>query len=108
MINIPYTQMELDVALLCLSNKMEEKEELLESLVIEMEEKTGKTQAERNKKIAEFHGISVSDFLNSPNLTKLTEIFVQDLTFQLKDKLKEKMDISDKEAWAIITYVNKN
>lgn len=110
MINIPYSQFELDIALLSISNRLEEENftEIMQEFVTAFEEKTGKTQAERNKKIAEFHGITVSEFINSPNLTTLVEMFQESYTIEMKNTLMEKLGVSDKEAWAIITYASKS
>jgi len=110
MINIPYSQFELDIALLGISNRLEEDKsaEIMQEFVTSFEEKTGKTQAERNKKIAEFHGITVSEFINSPNLTTLVEMFQESYTIEMKNTLMEKLGVSDKEAWAIITYGTKS
>ena len=110
MINIPYSQIELDIALLGVSNKLEDAvaTEAMEELVAFFEQKTGKTQAERNIKIAEFHGISVLDLINSPNLTTLVEMFQESRTLEMKTVLMEKLGVSDKESWAIITYASKN
>jgi hypothetical protein len=110
MINIPYSQLELDIALLGVSNTLEDAvaTEAMEEIVTFFEQKTGKTQAERNSKIAEFHGISVLDLINSPNLNILVEMFQESRTLEMKTVIMEKLGVSDKESWAIITYASKN
>lgn len=110
MINIPYSQLELDIALLGVSNRIEDAvaTEVMQEIVACFEQKAGKTQAETNSKIAEFHGITVIDLINSPNLNTLVEMFKESRTIEMKTVLMEKLGVSDKEAWAIITYVQKN
>ena len=105
-INLKYSQLELDVALIGIISTLEKSQDILEEVSKDLKNVFGENQAEVNVKIAEFHGISLPDLINSPNLEILSKVYSEHCTHLLKDKLMEKLNISDKEAWAILTYAD--
>ena len=58
-------------------------------------------QAEYNKAVADFHGISVVDYINSPNMDKLKgDFFSRDIKRMLD--IYQQQGFSDKLAWYMV------
>ena len=97
---IPYTEHELLIALLGIDdNKLEEAK--LEELMAEFIGKLPEENRDLNKKIAEFHGISVEGLLNSPNYKILCQEYGERVIRQLIKNLQEKFGLTDQQSWAL-------
>lgn len=57
---------------------------------------------ELNKKIADFHGISVEQLINSPNYKVLNEEYGGHYVREMVASLKQEMGATDVQAWAVI------
>lgn len=103
---IPYTALELRVALIGLDEeKFNEKK--MSEIGGEIEDEMGSSPKENkdlNMKIAEHHGISVERLVDSPNYKILVQEYEDSRICQLIKKLVEKLGITDKEAWALMAY----
>lgn len=101
-IKCPYNKLDLRIACIGLEKKIGEN---FEKQIIEDCENAGltkpKNQAEMNLKVADFHGILVSDLINSLNYSILIEKFEEYITSIMINLLKKK-ELTDIEAWAII------
>lgn len=99
---IPYDWWELRLALLGLDeekfdkDKMKEMNDTIESVLPKEEVK------DLNKRIAEFHGISVEQLINSPNYKVLCSEFIENALRKVAGMVMKKFDIAEKEAWALI------
>lgn len=101
MIKIPYSSMELRVALLNFDeNKFSE--DKIKELKSEFEDLSN--DKDQNKRVAEYHGISVEQLINSPNYKVLCEEYGESIIYEFVKKLKEKFETTDKEAWALVLY----
>jgi hypothetical protein len=100
---IPYTKFDLQLALLGLDKKIEDHEEELRAHITDLETKlVGAAPADLNRKIAEHNGISVLDFINSPNMELIRQNYIDYALQSLSNLLKSNYNFSDKEAWAFI------
>lgn len=102
----PYSSWDLQLALLSIINdkKFDEKTMLKKAKEIEREmESAGfpKEKKDLNKKIAEYHGIGVEILVNSSNYKVLCQEYQDCMLCQVIKKLKEKLKITDEQAWAI-------
>lgn len=97
MVEIPYSECELRCALNGLnvdkSAVDEVKDGFKDELLIE--------RKELNKKIAEFHGISVEILVNSQNYIVLCDEYWSDMLERFVDKLVEKIGITHVQAYAL-------
>ena len=99
---IPYNGWELRLALLGLDekkfdkDKMKEMKDVIESVLSKEEVK------DLNKRIAEFHGISVEQLINSLNYKVLCSEFVESALRKVAETIMKKFDIAEKEAWALM------
>lgn len=109
--NCPYSKLELLLALSAAEKKFTGKEDDIKKsmesifneeanpwLIAEGDGKKAKEEA------AKFHGISVADFINSPNYETLKKEYDEYYAQRLLDLIKE-AGFSDKEAWAIAVGV---
>lgn len=105
MIKIPYSALELRCALLGLDGE-KFSEEKMKELEVELKELFCPPEEikDKNKKVAEYHGISVETLVNSPNYKVLCQEYVEDIICQFIKKIIEKFDITDKEAWALTAF----
>jgi hypothetical protein len=102
MIKCPYTALELRLATHDVSEE-ELSDEKAQQIVKEFESAMPhyKDNATCNQKIAEFHGISVLDLINSPNMDKLKADFFQK-DVQLILDIYKKHGLNDKLAWFMV------
>jgi len=102
MIKIPYTLLELRIALVSFNeNKFDEKklEEIRCEFAIPVYEKK-----DRNKQVANYHGISLEKLIDSPNYEVLCKEYEESILYLFVKKLIEKFEITEKEAWAVVVY----
>ena len=101
MVRIPYGRTELLLALIGVdeSKFSDEKKESLEKA---LEPFTPKNTAEFNQRAAAHHGISVETLINSPNCKDLREEYQQYSMGLIVQKIATEMEITKKQAWAII------
>jgi hypothetical protein len=99
---IPYTELELRVALISAVSKVEEREtELREALeIIHSKEKN------INHETAKFNGISVPELINSPNMEYMIDAYKESCIMKAIEAL-EGFGLSKKEAWAVIWEITK-
>lgn len=103
MIDIPYDCFELLMELSSIDTEKfsEEKEEKLKK---EFECLLPQEHREKNKKIAEFHEISVECLVNSPNYEVLCEQYENDILEKVIKKITEIFEITEKQAWALFAF----
>lgn len=100
---IPYDEWELRIALISLIG---DEKKFTEKKFREIEDKLkGKISADKedlNKKIAEYHDVTIEQLINSPNYKVLCGEYIFSLYKKIAEKFVEKFKITDKQAWAII------
>jgi hypothetical protein len=99
-INCPYSQLELSVAMLSASVKLQKKEAELDKMLETIGATSDKSLTEL---AAEHHGITKLDLINSPNMEKLIEIY-QNHTFDACFKLLGELGLNNKESWAVFAH----
>ena len=99
-IKVPYDELSLKIALMGASNKLE-KEGLQEQLLSKLSKFTVNTMADYNIKVAEFHGISLADLINSPNYETLKSEYAKNGIDFILNVYKD-AGFEDKEAWALV------
>ncbi len=104
MIEIPYDELELKIALIGIDLKKFNKKRIMK---LKSEFKLAGLipggKKDLNKKIAEYHGISAKELINSTNYKVLREEYQKNLVNKFISKFVEKLDITKKQAWAILT-----
>lgn len=95
-----YSEFDLRLALIGLESR-EGLQEILDRIVADFGGLTCPDGAEFNRIVAEHHGISVLDLINSPNFLALQEQYRVFMTTKIHDRLVAD-GFSDKEAWAIL------
>lgn len=101
MIKVPYSLMELRAALIIFDEKdLDEKK--MNELAAEFDSVL--SADDHNQRIAEYHGISVEQLINSPNYKALCGEYGESVVKEFAKKLKEKFEITDKEAWALVFF----
>ena len=104
MINVPYTELDLESAFLELqlsSAITDEKANNLEAAMNAMYPQK-RDVAARNKKIAEENGIGVETLINSPNYSTLVAEYERRVIEECVRKCQELFGISEMQAWALI------
>ncbi len=101
---IPYSEIELLVAFELLIEKisLDYFERKMKELEPELSSSAPSDVETFNRKMAEYHGITVEQLLASPNIADLLRQFCWSLICAAQTKFKDKLGITDKEAWAII------
>ncbi len=109
MMKIPYTEIELRIALAILSQDKKRLRQMNKKLdELEKEKKNIwdgvqiKDKQEFNKKTAEFHGITVETLINSKNYKTLCDEYQTHLYEKIVEKLMSVFKLTHKEVWAII------
>ena len=95
---IPYTELELRLALIKLSDREKELVPIMEELNKLVDEKEKPA-----KRIADFHGIEVDQLINSPNYSVLQKEYQANILQKSVDFLMDKGGLTHKEAWALIS-----
>jgi aminopeptidase N len=90
-------------------NKMVEDigEEVLSKRMEAFAEKHNSINLEDKNKVAEFHSITVSELINSPNYKVLKEEYKEKCTQDVFNELKEQFQFNDKEVWALLFLIQK-
>lgn len=102
MINIPYTKLDLMLAAITASAKVEEHGDAMSAKFEELEKEIrGENKAELNKLVAEHNGITVIDLINSTQMEKLINEY-KESKFQLSIDIFKSFGFTDKEAWACV------
>ncbi len=100
MVKIPYSEIELKIALLGIDEA--KFKEIGEELKKELETIGPNNQAELNQKTAEYHGITLETLINSPNYGKLCEKY-QEYVFEIIiKKLTNSPGLTKKQAWGVV------
>jgi hypothetical protein len=81
---------------------IEGKEEAITERLSSLGAQYNDSHADLNKVIAEFHGIGVMDFINSPNMALLQSAYTEHKLLWAIDVLKDEFGLSNKQAWAMI------
>lgn len=101
-IKVPYSKLELLLAAIHAGDKLgrlgKESEDIIKDKLTRLSPDDNKS---KNAEIAEFHGISVQDLINSPNMVYMSSQYDHHLVNQSIEILKS-FDFSDKESWAIL------
>jgi len=107
MIKVPYTQWEMQIALLGIEKKFEENKEALEKVTAELGGKYGEG-SKKTEAIASHYGITVLDLINSPNYSKLVESFDEMVMKEIIGALRSEVGLDDKEAWGVMCLLTGN
>jgi hypothetical protein len=102
-IKIPYDKWDLKFALFGVMGKVDE--EKIEQCGAEIKKRFGsdmENKAELNRKIAESNGITLEMLVNSPNYEILKSEYAKMMWLQLVKLIKEQLNLTDKEAWAVL------
>lgn len=103
----PYSELELNIAMLKLNNSLTE--EMADEIATEVENILGKratTPAEFNLAVAKHNGITLEQLVNSPNMEYLVTSFRQYAVNTIFSVLRRK-GLSELEVWAVISYLVK-
>jgi len=102
-IQIPYDKQELQIALIVLDGKFtpEDMEKKMKEIISEMLDMAIKDNKSLKEKIAGYHSITVGELVGSVNYQILCEEYYKMVPIKHINKLKEKFDITEKEAWAM-------
>lgn len=100
---IPYSKWDLIIAGTSLGDKLEASK--LEELGKEFEGRMPPEMKDRNKKIAESHGISVKQLIDSPNYQILCDEYNKKVVQDLVSAIQKKLNITNIQAWAILAGV---
>ena len=101
-IKCPYNKIEMLTALSSVEKLLEGKEEAIAERLSSMGAQHNDSHAGLNRDIAEFHGISVMDFINSPNMALLQAAYTEHKLLWAIDVLKDEFGLSNKQAWAMV------
>lgn len=99
-VSVPYDELTLKIALMGASKKLEV-DGLQERILEKISSISSKTMSEFNQAVAEYHGISVLDLINSPNYESLKGEFGNHNISRLVSIYKEE-GFDDKESWALV------
>lgn len=109
MIKLPYSKIDLQIAVISAAFKIpddeSEYERIFQEIFQEIEKETGVSDfnnAEINIAIAEKNRISVKVLLNSPNYKILLEEYKNFIWRKIHQKIMEKFGLTEIEAWALI------
>lgn len=101
-INVPYTKLQLLVAGMSASSKMNALgEEVIDDLANRLNAISSGDPAEFNKAVAASNGITVLDLINSPNMALMQDDHRERCLHKAVDILKS-LGFTDEEAWAIM------
>lgn len=99
-ISIPYDEITLKTAAISASSKLE-KEGIQEIILDKISQISPQSMSEFNIKSAEFHGITLSELVNSPNYEILKNEYATHNLSLIRNIYKES-GFNDKESWALI------
>jgi len=99
-LKVPYDEVTLKKSLGGASAKLEVAG-LQEGILERITKTTAQSQAEFNRFVSEFHGIGVSDLVNSPNYEKLKEDYGVHHVSQIH-RIYLESGFTDIESWALI------
>ncbi len=103
MIEIPYDELELKIALIGIDLKKFNKKRMMKlKSEFKLAGLISGGKKDLNKKIAEYHGITVEKLIDSSNYQILRGEYQKNLVNKFVSKLVEKLDITKKQAWAIM------
>jgi hypothetical protein len=101
-INVPYTKLQLLIAGMSASSKMNALgEEVLDDLANKLNAISSGDPAEFNKEVAASNGITVLDLINSPNMALMQEEYRGHCLYKAVNILKT-LGFTEEEAWAIM------
>jgi hypothetical protein len=102
---LPYSKFALIEALVSVSKKVPDKkmEETFKEIEKELDDKLPSNTISVNSLVAKHNNISIETLTNSPNLQALQSQYQEFLYISVANKIQEKLKITEKEAWAIIT-----
>ncbi len=98
---IPYNDLELRIALLGIDGEKFTDEKMKE-IEKKFKDKLPKQDSELNKKIAEYHGVSAIDLINSPNYKILCVEYQKNILEEFINEIVEKIGITKKQTWALV------
>jgi hypothetical protein len=98
---IPYTERELQLALIGIRNKAEEIEGILEKIEGDFNTEDISEKKILNRVTAEYNGISVEALISSPNYETLIGEYKISRLQEFVNKFKE-VGYTDKEGWGIV------
>lgn len=105
---IPYDKDELRFAILGLglsgTTKNKAGKEKIKKAADRQKDYVPDNKKDFNKKVAEYNGLSVKEFLDSPNYKVLCQEYFDSFTKKFANELTKELNITKKEAWAIIAY----
>lgn len=101
---LPYSQLELTIALSGAAKIMEGKEEEVDKKLDALKLKFSTDN--KMKATADFIGISLTDLINSPNMNSLINHYEAYQRGCILDVLTD-LGLSKKEAWAVFIYMYK-
>jgi len=101
---IPYTDIEIKIALLRLGQRMDSKEfeDKLDAFTPEKVAPDLMDKKALNKAIAESNGISVKDLINSPNYGTLKDEYTFGRIRDVIKLMESNLGLANDEAWAIM------
>ncbi|MEK7097842.1 MAG: hypothetical protein AAB906_03280, partial [Patescibacteria group bacterium] len=100
-VEIPYNNWELRLALIGLTADLEDEEKTKE-LRAEFESRLPKEKKDLNKKIADSNGITAEQLINSPNYQVLHQEYINGVIHDLVNTIKKQFNATDIQAWALI------
>jgi len=109
----PYTEHEMVMATNEAADKVSEEEitkiaSFMNEFVTKNHMAYNRNNADFNKAVAEFHGISVVDLINSSNMEKLVDMYTVAIINKLIDDVEElNPNINSKVVWAMLFFNQK-
>lgn len=97
---VPYSGLELSIALISAVNKLDGKEDELKKAL----ELIHKPTSNINHEAAKFNGISITDLINSPNMEYMVETYKESCILKGIETL-ESFGLTNKEAWAAVVEI---
>jgi hypothetical protein len=108
-LDIPFNQADLAMAAESLENKFPDYDAFAEQASAYIDAEWPKMipadAAEKNRSIAEFHGVTIEALIGSPNLEMLTGQYVNKKVTEFVERVKNNFNLDDAEAWVIVLAV---
>jgi hypothetical protein len=92
----------------------EEGDEELQRLVIELQDKFSYLIAidgdpkEEKRNVAEYHGISIEQLINSPNYSQFVKEWKENNTKLVMKAIQEALSLTDEETWVFMAMIQES
>jgi len=105
-VEVPYGRVDLELAFLGLLFNEEKlsrlsDEKKISDMINRINSGLPKDEAELNKKIADYYGISLENFLANPNYLLLKDEYSKSTIAVIVETMARELDLTEKEIWSL-------